>query len=792
MIFNNRDTSSFPTQKLSIKEKSKKWREGCVDGVIGREGGLALERDKMKTAYDLYNGIFNEEDLKYVTNPYKVDDSFPATLQNFNIIRPKINLLLGEESKRPNNIMVYQTNEEAVSILKDKMKTMLSEAIVEEIYTQMEGAEQDQGFEEKINGIINYVTSDYVNPAEITAHSTLEYLRQKLDIDYEMMKGFKDGLISGKEIHYQGIVNGEPMTERVNPLEFAHDNDPDMDNIEDGDWAARHMKMTPTAIYDRFNDFMTESQLNEVLKLSEGGGGVGKMTESDYARIDYKVIDSSSARNDATLQGTYLDVWHVVWRSFKKVGFLTWTDETGEEQTDMVSESYIVNPGEEIKWDWITEIWEGYRIGDDIYAGIAPLPYQMVSMDNPNNAKLPYIGSLYSDTNSTNMSLIDIMKPLAYMYIIVWYRIELALSRDKGKVINMDITQIPKSMGVDVNKWLHYLSAIGVNLINPYEEGWDIPGREGGRPAAFNQMTQMDLSMTNIIAGYIEMLDKIEDMIGELSGVSRARQGQIHQSELVGNVERKVIQSSHITESLFYVHGNIKKRVYTMLLNIAKFAWRDSNKKNLYYILDDTSRKFVDINDDFLYSDFDVFVTDSTKEAQNIEALKSLMQAGMQNGATLLDAAYILTSDNMNQIKRKLEEIEKKRQEMEAQVQEQQNQIQQQAIQAQQQQIAAEATFKQEELRIKEDDSIRKSETELTIARMNLTQDAGETAADPEKTSLERQKVQLQAEKINKDYDLKARQLSEVARKDRVAEDLKRQEIEIKKKVANKPVPKSK
>jgi len=229
-----------------------------------------------------------------------------------------------------------------------------------------------------------------------------------------------------------------------------------------------------------------------------------------------------------------------------------------------------------------------------------------------------------------------------------------------------------------------------------------------------------------------------------------------------------------------------------MLLNIAKFAWRDSNKKNLYYILDDTSRKFVDINDDFLYSDFDVFVTDSTKEAQNIEALKSLMQAGMQNGATLLDAAYILTSDNMNQIKRKLEEIEKKRQEMEAQVQEQQNQIQQQAIQAQQQQIAAEATFKQEELRIKEDDSIRKSETELTIARMNLTQDAGETAADPEKTSLERQKVQLQAEKINKDYDLKARQLSEVARKDRVAEDLKRQEIEIKKKVANKPVPKSK
>lgn len=36
-------------------------------------------------------------------------------------------------------------------------------------------------------------------------------------------------------------------------------------------------------------------------------------------------------------------------------------------------------------------------------------------------------------------------------------------------------------MGIDVNKWMHYLGALGVVFINPYEEGWDIPGREGGK-----------------------------------------------------------------------------------------------------------------------------------------------------------------------------------------------------------------------------------------------------------------------------------------------------------------------
>ena len=58
------------------------------------------------------------------------------------------------------------------------------------------------------------------------------------------------------------------------------------------------------------------------------------------------------------------------------------------------------------------------------------------------------------------------------MYIILWYRLELAIARDKGKVINMDITQIPKSMNITPDRWMHYLSSVGVNFINPYEEGW--------------------------------------------------------------------------------------------------------------------------------------------------------------------------------------------------------------------------------------------------------------------------------------------------------------------------------
>lgn len=796
MAIQNTNVTSFPPQKLALGSKDTSWRESCVDGVIGRTSGLDEEKERMKTAYDLYNGIFNESDLKYVTNPYKVDDSFPASLQNFNIIRPKINLLLGEESKRPQNVVVFATNEEAGDLVQDKLKSMLAEIMVQDIYKRAgqpdpQDEQAQAEFDKRIQEALDYVKSEYVNPAEVTAHTTLDYLQKKLRLDMEFLKGFKDGLIGGKEIYYNGIQNGEPITERVNPIECDHDNDPDLDNIEDGDWFVRHMKMTPANIYDRFNDIMTESDLNKVLAMVERRGGT--TSRPDYAHIEFKVVNPTNDSSSG-VQGQYVDVWHVVWRSFKKIGFVTTPDPYGDTPiTDLVDESYVPMEGEDITWDWVTEIWEGYKIGEDVYVGIQPVAYQETSIDNPYGAKLPYVGSLYSNTNSVNRSLVDIMKPLSYMYIIVWYRLELALSRDKGKIINMDITQIPKSMGVDVNKWLHYLSAIGVNLINPYEEGWDIPGREGGRPAQYNQMGAQDLTMTNVISSYIELMNKIEEMVGELSGVTHQRQGQISSSELVGNVERSVVQSSHITESLFVIHNDIKRRVYTALINIAKHAWKNSGKKHIYFVLDDMSRQFVNINEDFLYSDFDVFVGDSTKENQNIEALRGLLQAGMQNGATLLDAAAILTADNMNVIKRQLEKVEKRRESMIAAQQQAEAQLKQQETMIAQQQMATQASQFSEEARIKEEDSIRKAETSLLIAQIAAQNAGGEQVApevDQFQQDLERQKLDLQSRKLEADRTLKSRQIEETIRKDKQAEEFKAQEIAIKRKVANKPVSK--
>ena len=1088
------DIKSFPIQKLPAKKKTQRWKEDCVNYIIGAGNvgiyGFNTERtSEMQTYYDLYNSIYNEKDLKYVTNPFKQKDGFPATAQDYNIIKPYIDQLLGEETKRPFNFQVCRTSNEAVSEIQEQLKQMLVDYIMSSIMANLSPENQARYQQQLQSGEImqpeaiqKYLAKDYKDIAERSAYLSLKYLKKKLNITHEFYKGWKDALIGGEEIYYVGILNGQPYVERVNPMFFDYEHSVDLEFIQDASWCCRLMIMNPTEIYDRFYDKLDEKQLNKLLDLIDAKPGVGNYPRMEKSELDYNHVDMHRINmytNDP-FDSDQLNVYHVCWKSFKKIGFVTIADfETGETESFQVDESYNVTGNEvDVTWDWIVEVWEGYRAGegeDALYFGIQPLEYQHVSADNPNSQKLPYTGAIYNNTNSKPKSLVSLMKPLQYMYIVVWYRLELAMARDKGKVPVIDVTQIPKGMGIDINRWMHYLSALGVAFINPYECfdpetlvlmadgslkkikdisvneevmgpdgkprrvlarhtgidhmyelkvltggenqivnskhqiyykqkdyhkkteytklqspvdllketqhrkyinnlrylqrvkdilperytndqllidpyilglwlgdgfikkptiitqdseivqavsqyvndnnlqlnvstqdnslllnmiasrkrygnkpknpfiqalkyyhifdkkdipeqyiyttkenklrllaglidtdghfskrdnyyifsqcesrkhivekaafiarslgfkctvtkyndyytkqilgqnkpskceptwvlsildgndvipckvarkqglvqktkgnplqsnfkveykgigeycgitvdgdnlfvlgdftivhncGWDIPGRDGGKPASFNQFQAWDLSMANVIDQYINLMAKIEDMVARLTGITPQRQGSVAASELVGNVNQAITQSYHITEPWFWTHNQVKKQVLTMLLDTARYAWKD-NKTVLNYILDDATRAFVTLSDSFFYEDMDIFVDDSTKERNELEQLRQLMQPAMQNGASLLDIAEIITMDNINEIKQRLEEIENKRM--------QQMQEQQQAEQEAQRQLVEEQNrVKEEELMIKEAEmDLEKykidtdAQTKITVAQLN-------------------------------------------------------------------------
>lgn len=765
--------SAFPRQKLPISKKGKKWQEDCVNYIIGEgnvtSGGNSTSYyGELQTYYNLYNSIFDEKDFKSITNPFKVEDGFPATPHDFNIIRPKVDLLIGEETKRPLNFRVIRTSQEATSEMQEKEKQMILQYIEAAITARM-SPEEAQQFQQQLQSgeimppeqIAKYMDKDYKDIVENTAYHSLTYLREKLDLDNEFIKGWKDGLISGREIYYVGVLNAEPYAERVNPICFSYDKSPDLEFIEDGSWCCRKMRMPITEVYDRYYDKLEEKDLDKLEEMigSTPGRNLGDRSPVDMG-IQLRIYDNPIFEGAGK---SLVNVWHCCWKSFKKIFYVTTTDDAGQPQINIVDETYQPVGNEvSIEPDWIIEVWEGYRAGSDLYFGIQPIEYQHVSIDNPNSQKLPYCGAIYSNTNSKPRSLVSILKPLQYMYIVLWYRLELAIARDKGKVVNMDITQIPKSMNISPAKWMHYLSSVGVNFINPYEEGWNIPGREGGKPAQFNQITALDLTMSNVIAEYIQLMDKIEELSGTISGITQQREGAVSSSEMVGNVERSVVQSSHITEPLFWVHNQCKRRVLNMLLNTAKGAWEETGKQKLQYIFDNGERAFLDITPKFYYEDMDVFVSDTSKDLENIQKLQQLIQPAMQNGASLLEAAEILTNDNFNIIKQKLKDMQTRQEQVQQQQQEAEAQQQQQLQQMQNESKQQELMLQEAQMDLQRYQIDQDNQTKIAVAQINAyrgTEDMDQNdngipdVAELGKQAIEQQKINQEA--YNKRYEAK-------------------------------------
>jgi len=285
----------------------------------------------------LYNSIFDEKDFKRITNPFKVEDGFPASPQDFNIIRPKVDLLIGEETKRPFNFRVVRTSQEAVSELQETEKQMLMNYIMASITARMSPEEQQQFQEQLANGevmppaeIAKYMDKDYKDVVENTAYHTIVYLREKLNLDNEFIKGWKDALIGGKEVYYVGVQNSEPYLERVNPMWFSHDTSPDLEFIEDGAWCCRKMKMPFTEIYDRYYDKLTEKDLDKLEEMMTGrpANDYGEKDRVDnFNHINFHIYDNPQYEGRSRY---CINVWHCCWKSFKKIYYVTTVDEYGQ------------------------------------------------------------------------------------------------------------------------------------------------------------------------------------------------------------------------------------------------------------------------------------------------------------------------------------------------------------------------------------------------------------------------------------------------------------------------------
>ena len=731
-IFNN-------TQRLTRAQKEandKKWFKdqlrslnkisfstGSMFGLTNLGRGISDYR-RMKVNYDLFNNVINKADFEHVCYPFgKEAGELPADFTNKDIISGKIKALLGMEMRRPFSWKVVATNPEATTRKEEeefsKLKDFVINSIIAPIKQKIEleqaqalkgqelTTEEKQRIEQEVaqklkamtpQEVKRYMAREHQDPAEVLAHQLLQYLIQKENIRMKFNKGWKHGLIAGKEIFWVGIVNGDPILKVVNPLNFDYDKSSEKDFIEDGDWACYEMSMTPSEIAKYFGSELTNVELDE---LYESYNNTNSLPDAAF-----------TFREDGVSVNLGIRVIHAEWKALKPFKFIYGIDpETGEPYEDIVDESYKMNiEAGDYKEEtvWIPTKYEGYQIGNDKFAMLREVPGQHKDLTNLYECKLSYIGSTYDNLNSSTTSLVDRMKYYQYFFNILWYRIELLIGSDDGKSLLLNANLIPKSSGMDFEKWMYYFKVNKIGILDPSEEG------NKGNQNIGEAAKEIDMSLVSDIQKYMQLAEYIERRCGESVGITKQIEGQIGTEEAVRNTQQALVQSANILEPYFDMHNLIKRNVLQALIETAKVAYSELQPKSLSYVLDDMSVAMLTPDYELLEnSTYGLFVSNSMKADETLQTMQQLSHAALQNQQVeLSDVLMIMNSESTQEAEELLKVAESNRAEREQASQQAQQQAQQQEAEAQRnwerEKMDKEHEYKMAEIDLKGEKDIQK------------------------------------------------------------------------------------
>ena len=672
-------------------------------------------------------------------------------MRNYPIIKPIIDLLLGEKSKRPLNFSVVVKNADSISLKEEAKKEAIYKSLEQMFVNKLNERGVETGLDSEDVQLPQHVAEQfdatYVDQRAIKGQSAMNYIMAEQEIEDKLNKAWFHFLVAGECYTHRGVRNSEPFYEILNPIDVDYDLDPDLEFVEDGDWALVRKYVHASTVIDHYYDDLTEEQ-------------VGELEEPKHAEADsYLLYASSVGKDPNAYRNRLIEVINVYWKSRKRLGFITYLDPmTGQIEQMQVEDGFRLTPelkemDAKLEWFWVNEAWEGTRIDGRMFININPIPNQRLSLDNYSTCKLPINGRRYSDVNTENISLVSLGIPFQLTYNIYKYRLELAIARSKDIIAQFDINMIPKKW--DMDKFMYYVEGTGIAWVDYNKEGIQLNPQH---------QSVMDMSIKTI-AQYIQLLESIMVEWEKLSGVNRQRQGQVGSYEGKAVAQQAIVQSSHITEDIFKKFNRMEERDMQALLDYSKEAWHTGKKTS--FIMPDGTQEFLSLDTvEHMESNYGIFVTDSGKEQEKFDAVKVLAQSMVQNGVPASTVAEMIDADSFAVIKKKIKEAEKEMQDLQAKQQEAQQGIEKAKLEGAQQE--------------RDNDNMNKEkdrETQIKVAMIHAEDNNKRVEVDSVKTTKETQVK-------DKDVDVRRQSHEEVVRSNKANEEIKRSELGIKKKEA--------
>jgi hypothetical protein len=349
----------------------------------------------------------------------------------------------------------------------------------------------------------------------------------------------------------------------------------------------------------------------------------------------------------------------------------------------------------------------------------------------------------------------DRVAPWQKLYYVVATKWLKLITQDKGVVQLLNILMMDKKLGY--KKSLEIAVDQGVLPFNPLAHS-----QGAGMGNTYKPADRLDLSNTQQLSHYTQMLQFIEQQIKLAAGIPDSRIAQTSASTNVTDNQRDMQQSMNITNSLFKAHDLLWQEVLQSLCETA-VKTLDSKSGFIRQILSDDEIALIDLDLISLEDEYAIRVGNNTKAHEVLMQAKGFAQALIQNDkakfSTLLD---LLDNTNLQEFKSELRQIEDSIEQREAQMQQQQQQSQMQMQQMQDAQAEKARQHDLDKLRLGKEYDIKIAQIKAMSwnPEKDMDRDGLPDIFELEKFRNEAAAQEREAENKNRELDQNDRQLA--------------------------------
>lgn len=496
-----------------------------------------------------------------------------------------------------------------------------------------------------------------------------------------------------------------------------------------------HWKDFPGAYYDTSKPFpqgatnIPLAQANTDIALRREFGLPGPGNTDGYSTQDY--VNMSTNKTSLIGAPKMFRKMRVYWRSQRKIGWLTkidregnvlpgsWIDENFKVTVDPVYDNSVTNKntkdnliyGEHIDWTWVNEwrhiikistngdhsYWRNHEYGfEPIYLDGKPTKFQFKGQDNPFECYPPVEGCEFKQKGVKAVSLIDLLKPDQITYNICKNKVPQIMSRDIGIALLLNREIIPRdyfgqeSNGDPIDA---YLDSIQKNKIIDFTINSEHL-RQGLQSTALKPEA-VNLSLIGEAVTYMELSRFVKEDAMELVGITRQRLGQAKPGETATGINAGVNFSEAQTEPYFYQHNvDLMPRVYQRILEACQYYAVINGEDNASYVNSDEENEFQRIEGlNNLLRDFRIYCNNKPRQKEIKKKLQDLLIQDTTMGATILEKAKGLITDNSADFLEMLREAQIRKEELEQKATEAQERMQKEKIQAERDKLIQEQGF---------------------------------------------------------------------------------------------------